>query len=109
MIRRAGLQPSGGNYETLKNKINEFNIDTSHFTHKLWSKGKTHQEDSRIPISKLTDEEVFVENSTKTRKVIREYILRNNLIEYKCDICGNNGIWMGKKISLELDHIDGNP
>lgn len=36
-------------------------------------------------------------------------MIRNNSIEYKCSICGNVGVWMGKEIGLELDHIDGDP
>lgn len=109
VIRRRGLQPKGGNYEILKNKIREFNIDISHFTHGLWNKGKTHDDDNRIPTSKLTDEDIFIKNSNRSRKVIRTYVIRNNSIEYKCSICGNVGVWMGKEISLELDHIDGDP
>lgn len=107
VIRRKGLIPSGGNYEILKNKIKEFGIDISHFTHGLWNKGKTHYDDKRIPSSKLKDEDIFISNSTRARKVVREYIIRNNSINYECAFCGNKGIWLGKEIGLELDHIDG--
>ena len=27
---------------------------------------------------------------------------------YKCAICGNEGEWLGKPLTLQLDHIDGN-
>ena len=27
---------------------------------------------------------------------------------YKCNLCNNDGEWMGKKLSLQIDHIDGN-
>ena len=109
VLRKRGLKPCGGNYEVIKNKIKEFGIDISHFTHKQWNKGKTHEEDNRIAVSKLTDDDVFVKDCTKPRKVIRAYIIRNNKIEYKCAFCGNTGEWLGKTISLELDHIDGDP
>ena len=29
-------------------------------------------------------------------------------MEYKCAICGNEGEWLGKPLTLQLDHIDGN-
>jgi len=32
VLRKAGRKQAGGNQETLKKKIAEFNIDTSHFT-----------------------------------------------------------------------------
>lgn len=109
VIRKRGLIPSGGNYEILKNKIKEYDIDISHFTHKSWNKGKTHEDDNRIHTSELTDNDIFIKNSNRSRKVVRNYILKNHSIEYKCAICGNVGYWIGKKISLELDHIDGDP
>jgi len=34
-------------------------------------------------------------------------LLNNNIIEYRCAICGCNGNWQGHKLSLELDHING--
>jgi hypothetical protein len=27
---------------------------------------------------------------------------------YKCELCGNEGNWLGKPLSLQVDHIDGN-
>ena len=40
-----------------------------------------------------------------TRLKIR--ILNNKLLEYKCAICGNLGVWNDQKLSLQLDHING--
>jgi hypothetical protein len=40
VLRKAGRK-GGGSQETLKKKIQEFNIDTSHFTGQTWNKGKT--------------------------------------------------------------------
>jgi len=38
---------------------------------------------------------------------IKTYLLKEKIFEYKCLICGINE-WMGEKIILDLDHIDGN-
>ena len=51
--------------------------------------------------------EVFSENNV-SRSTVRRKIIENKVIEYKCIICGNNGEWNGKKITLELHHRDGN-
>ena len=48
VLRKAGRKQGGGAQATLRKKIEEFNIDTSHFTGMLWNKGKTAQEDPRI-------------------------------------------------------------
>lgn len=39
---------------------------------------------------------------------IKEKIIREGLLEYKCTCCGNTGEWYGKTISLQLHHKDGN-
>ena len=43
---------------------------------------------------------------------IIEVISKNRLIkdlgwEYKCKECGQGDVWKGKKLTLELDHING--
>ena len=52
-------------------------------------------------------EEVFCKNSPVTQKVLRGYVERHSIIEYKCAICECDGHWKNGIISLELDHIDG--
>ena len=107
VLRKAG-RFGGGAQETLKKKIIEFNIDISHFTGKLWSKGKTRQEDFRIRcMEKYQIDEIFCKNSHVTQKVMRGYVERHNLICYQCVSCKCNGNWQGGVISLEIDHIDG--
>lgn len=108
VLRKANRKPTGGNYEILKMKIRDYNIDISHFTGKLWNKGKCKEDDDRIASKEQYQiDDIFTKNSKVTRKVIRGYILRNHLIEYQCAFCGNEGEWIGKPIALELDHIDG--
>lgn len=46
-------------------------------------------------------------NSDLSRSVIKRYIISNNLIEYKCKICGNLGNYNRKPLVLQLDHING--
>ena len=40
VLRHLNIIPAGGNYFTIKRYIKLWNIDTSHFTGKLWNKGK---------------------------------------------------------------------
>jgi 5-methylcytosine-specific restriction endonuclease McrA len=35
-------------------------------------------------------------------------VMADNLIPYKCAICGNEGLHLDKPLSLQLDHINGN-
>lgn len=68
-------------------------------------KGKSvlREETDRV---KVTKENLLKENSNHKRIVLRRFILHNNLLEYKCAICGITK-WNGKTLSLELDHING--
>lgn len=111
VLRKSG-RSGGGAQQTLKKKISEFGIDTSHFTGQLWSKGKTAATDSRLAKAvenseKYSLEKVFCKDSPVAQKVLREYLKRHNLIPYICDNCGCDGNWQGGIISLELDHQNG--
>lgn len=57
--------------------------------------------------SRLTIEDVFVKNSTKTRHVAKKIILERNLLKHECGICGLLPEWNNKKLVLQLDHING--
>jgi predicted RNA-binding Zn-ribbon protein involved in translation (DUF1610 family) len=50
---------------------------------------------------------ILIENSPYQRCTAKRRIISENLIEYKCIFCGNEGEWMGKKMSLILDHKNG--
>lgn len=91
------INPSGGAYRCLKDKIVKFNISTDHMTHYSNNGFKIH-----------SNEEIFVENSKVSQNALRNRVKRDNLIPYKCAICGNNGEWNNKPLTLTLDHINGN-
>lgn len=75
-------------------------------TNQFWSRGKTRLTDSRIA-SKYKYDEIFIENSKVKRDQIKNIIIKEKLIEYKCLECDNEGIWNNKILSLQLDHING--
>ena len=101
-----GLKEAGGNYSNIKKRIEQFNIDTSHFHGQGWAKGKTWTKTKNL-------DSILVENSTYTSGLHRStFRLKNQLFKlgYKikvCEMCGNNE-WMGEDIPLELHHINGN-
>lgn len=108
VLRKAGRAVGGGGQASLKKKIQEFNIDISHFTGQAWAKGKTLKTDSRVQSKeKYSLEEVFCKDSPVTQKVLRGYVERHQILEYKCINCGCDGNWQNGIIALEIDHIDG--
>ena len=58
--------------------------------------------EARIPLEKILNNEiVYHTNALKKR------LIECGLKENKCECCGINQ-WMGKNLTLELHHIDGN-
>lgn len=104
VCRKLGLKEAGGNYQTIKNKINELNLDSSHFTGKSWSKGKklgTNYFGTAKPL-----EEILVENSTYQSSKLTKRLFDTGLKDRKCEMCGRT-IWLNHLIPLELHHING--
>jgi 5-methylcytosine-specific restriction endonuclease McrA len=86
-------------YSQVKRRMDDLNLDYSIF------KGKS----TVIKTNKLNNvrkEDILKENCKHQRIVLRRYVIKNNLIPYKCAICGRTE-WQGKTLSLELDHING--
>lgn len=93
LCRDEGVDFGGRN--SIKNRIKELNLDINHFM---------ACRDRKIPNEKL-----FIIGEIKRRGIIKTRILELKLIEYKCSECSMIDIWQNEKITLELDHINGNP
>jgi predicted SprT family Zn-dependent metalloprotease len=98
VMRKVGLLCSGGStFKTMKRRINELNLDTSHFSTTL---STNNQKYSML--------EVLVQNSSYTNiHRLKQRLVREGYMKYECSICSNKGEWFGAKLSLQLDHING--
>jgi len=82
-----------GRLSLLMSRIAREGIDVSHWTGRYISKntaegrmkGALHIDSGRL----------------------KEYLVRNDLLEEKCIICGLLPMWQDKHLTLHLDHIDG--
>ena len=86
-------------YSQVKQRMTDLNLNGTDFRGK--SALKKGSIDKEVPTEKL-----LVENSRHPRNILRRHIIKNNLLPYKCAICGCVE-WQGKTLSLELDHING--
>jgi len=102
VLRFLNLKQAGGTQAHIKRKIRTFGIDTSHFT------GQAHQRGCPA-YNKLPWQHFLVQKTDGGRT--KAEILRRALIEsgvkYQCKKCGNVGEWLGKELTLEVDHING--
>lgn len=56
---------------------------------------------------RLSNDIVFVEQSTYPRHLIKRRIIKDNLIPCICAICNQEPIWHSHPLVLQLDHING--
>lgn len=102
VIRKLGLKVAGSNYDTVKRKVSELNLDVSHMTGAVWNVGERYRPiQTARPLS-----EILVEHSTFVNAShLRKRLLAEGLKMYQCECCGNSQ-WMGHPIALELHHLN---
>lgn len=94
VCRNLGLKPAGGNYTTVKNNLEKFEIDTSYFTGQRWNKGlKFFEKTAIIPLEDILKSNVKYSSST-----LRERLIACGLKQPVCEVCGYTE-------NLELHHI----
>lgn len=94
---------SGASHRLIKYYIEILKIDISHFD--PWHRYKKREKTTRI-----SSEEIFVCNSKwKIRnQKIKDRLIEDGVKKDRCEVCGIYPVWNGKKLVLQLDHIDKN-
>jgi Zn finger protein HypA/HybF involved in hydrogenase expression len=98
ILEHFGISARGRNYDTLKKIAEEHNIQLSHLSET--NTISNHRQE-------IVDFDEYVK-ITKSNSSIKKFIIRNNIIEYQCSCCGIGNEYNGKKLILQLEHIDGN-
>jgi len=100
VLFKLGLTTVGNSwgYSQVKQRMTDLNLTGKDFR----GKNTTHIEKS----DKIDPKKLLCENSRHQRTVLRKYLIKHDLVSYKCAICGIKE-WQGKTLSLELDHING--
>lgn len=97
-LKALGLSSNGGSStDVLKERIRSLGCSTDHF------RGRNGGTANR----RYSLDQILVKDSTyKNIPRLKERLIRESLLEYKCQICGISE-WQNKPISLQLDHING--
>lgn len=85
-------------FSQVRRRMTDLNLDYSNFKGKSTALKQIEH--------KINPDSLLKENSKHNRNVLRRYLIKNDLIPYKCAICGITE-WNNKTLSLELDHING--
>lgn len=89
LFRKLHIQKMGCNYEYARRKALELQLDTSHF-----KKNKTK-------------EEIFQPDIEKPKR-LKEWLIKIGR-KYECSECFLGPTWNDKALTIQVDHIDGNP
>jgi len=106
VLRNLNIVQAGGSQTHIKRRVNYFNINTDHFNSENWMRGKKS-------VNRKTAEDILVNIKFGNNRVSSKLLTRA-LIEtgrpYECEgsECFVNKDWLGKKITLHVDHVDGN-
>jgi len=100
VCRKLGLS-LGGTYRMFDNHFTRLNIDTSHFL-----TGKDLMKYIRSTIQSRSLEDLGKDRRYFYSRNIKNKILKEKALEYTCSICGIYE-WREQKLSLHLDHING--
>lgn len=98
-LRKLDLTPrGGGSTKLLKKRIEDLELNTSRFD---------PYAGARISIQR-SFEDILVENSTyRNTSNLKRRLLSSLKLKEECYLCGNQGEWRGKRLVLQLDHING--
>lgn len=102
-LRRLGKTPNGATHTHFTQRAKRLGISTDHFDKDKWYPRS---------LANRSPESVLVRNERNHRRVagstLKKALLRMG-VPYKCAIpgCPMGAEWMGRPISLQVDHIDG--
>lgn len=94
-----GKPVSGNQHQHIKKMIRKYGIDTNHFL------GYRHNL-GLISNKRKSPKQIFTVGQRQKSFYLRRALVESG-VEYKCLIC-DISLWRGRKLHLEIDHIDGN-
>ena len=103
IIRKLGLVPAGSNYDTVKRKIKELNLDVSHMTGQGWNTGTRYVQ---IKPAQPLDEILIEHSAFISTYNLKKRILKEGIKPHMCENCKLKQ-WCNSNIPLELHHING--
>ena len=106
IMRKCGYN-NCGNSKTVKKRIKEMDLDSSHLPSGRggWNKGLKNPN----PGHRYTLDEILCKGSCWNGSILttlKKRLIKNNIWEEKCYHC-NLTLWQHKKIPLEVDHVNG--
>ena len=104
VMRFFGVSISGSRYVYLKQLIDKYDLDTSHFTRT----SRQAEQASNFRRKEALDILVLYNSDThRTKAGLLTRAMMELGVVYECSECGISD-WQGKPLVLDVDHVDGN-
>jgi hypothetical protein len=103
VVRALGLELSGPRHRAVREEIMRLGLDVSHFRGQGHLRGKASQ--ARLApgeILRLRPEQQYRTDPSRLRRALLEMC-----VPEACDKCGIGPEWRGEKMTLEVDHVNG--
>lgn len=108
VMRFLNLTVSGGTFALVKLRIKQLELSTFHFVKRGCQKENQERLANFNKQRKQKTEDILVKDSTyASTHALKLRLLKEGLLLEKCYICEMQPIWQNKRLSLQLDHIDG--
>ena len=102
VLRLLGMRPAGGNFRTIRHYVEEvWRIPTDHLDPDAASAEGLRRREA-IPLAAI-----LVAGSTYHRGHLKRRLYAAGLKMPVCELCGQDEVWKGKRMSLILDHVNG--
>ncbi|MER5851783.1 HNH endonuclease signature motif containing protein [Streptomyces sp. NPDC002012] len=103
VMRALRLEVNDTNHRRVRRKALQLKLDTSHFTRRSWGSTQVHEPKAIAPTTLV----VMPQGSTRVSRPRLHRALQEIRIPYRCESCDNPGEWLGRPITLQIDHING--
>lgn len=103
VMRRIGLEVNDTNHRRVRRATVRLGLDTSHFKRSSWARPER-------PAPAPVAQRVLVllpPTAGRTNRLQLHRALTEIGAPYACETCGNTGEWLGRPITLQIDHING--
>lgn len=104
MMREMGLDTSdSANHRRLRRALGSNGVDTGHFVRSSWA------EPNIRPVRRFDPGKVlrFADEPKRTRSDLLRRAMIGAGVPEVCRDCGLDGIWRGRRLTLEIDHANG--
>ncbi|MCD0485858.1 HNH endonuclease [Streptacidiphilus sp. ASG 303] len=104
VMRKLGLETTPGNHRKVRTRILRLELDTSHFTHR--SSDLTSRPRSGRDVTDIL--RIRPEGSSRIGHLRLRRAMEDSGLDYRCTQCGISGEWQGGRLTLQIDHVNGN-